>query len=134
MATQRLGRPACGKSLPVRAGAPLGHWIEEKVKPGAVRLTLRDASGYGVGGQDICAGTGVLPSNTRGAGFTMEQFEEELLDYLGGRGSSGSGKGAPEDSADGWQIADSISGEQKGGPERSSGWKTSSGVGCWRSA
>ncbi|KAJ1215918.1 hypothetical protein NDU88_003524 [Pleurodeles waltl] len=81
MATQRLGRPAGGKHLLVRVGAPLGHRIEEKVKPGAVRLTSQDASGYGVGGQDICPGTGVLPSTSRGAGLTLEQFEEELLDY-----------------------------------------------------
>ncbi|KAJ1205338.1 hypothetical protein NDU88_000773 [Pleurodeles waltl] len=81
MATQRLGRPACGKHLLVRVGAPMGHRIEEKAEPGAVRLTSRDASCYGVGGQDICPGTGVLPSTSRGAGLNLVQFEEKLLDY-----------------------------------------------------
>ncbi|KAJ1092756.1 hypothetical protein NDU88_005866 [Pleurodeles waltl] len=81
LATRRLGRPACGKSLPLRVEAPLGHRIEEKVKPRAVRLTSWDASGYGVGGHDICPGTRVLHSTSRGAGLTMERLEEELLDY-----------------------------------------------------
>ncbi|KAJ1088935.1 hypothetical protein NDU88_002089 [Pleurodeles waltl] len=81
MATQLLGQPACGKRLPVRVGAPSGHRIEERVKPGAVRLTSRDVSGPGVGVQDICPGTEVVLSPSRGAGFAMEQIEEELLDY-----------------------------------------------------
>ncbi|KAJ1172373.1 hypothetical protein NDU88_004220 [Pleurodeles waltl] len=81
MATQRLGRPAGGKRLPVRVGAPFGHRIEERGKPGVVHLTSRDAAGYGVGGQDNCPGTGVLPSSSQGAGLNLEHFEEELLDY-----------------------------------------------------
>ncbi|KAJ1156612.1 hypothetical protein NDU88_009330 [Pleurodeles waltl] len=81
MATQQLGRPACGKSLPVRVGAPSGHRIEERAKPGGVCLTSRDVSSPSVGVQDICPGIEVVPSTSRGAGFAMEQLEEELLDY-----------------------------------------------------
>ncbi|KAJ1139389.1 hypothetical protein NDU88_005762 [Pleurodeles waltl] len=80
-AHQWLGWLADGKSLPVRVGAPFGHWLEGRVKPGAVHLTSREAAGHGVLGQDTCPGFGVRPSTSRGAGSNLEHIEEELLDY-----------------------------------------------------
>ncbi|KAJ1160106.1 hypothetical protein NDU88_000608 [Pleurodeles waltl] len=81
MAQQRLGRPAGSKGLPVRVGAPFGHRIEGRVKPGAVHLTSRKAAGLGVGSQDTCSASGVLPFTSRGAGSNLEHIEDELLDY-----------------------------------------------------
>ncbi|KAJ1198723.1 hypothetical protein NDU88_002562 [Pleurodeles waltl] len=56
---QQLGRPAGGKTLPVRVGAPFGHRVEGRVKPGAVYLTSQEASRHGVLGHDDCPGVSV---------------------------------------------------------------------------
>ncbi|KAJ1135674.1 hypothetical protein NDU88_002112 [Pleurodeles waltl] len=80
-ANQRLGRPTGVMCLPVRVGAPLEHWVEGRVKPGAGRPTSRDAAVHGVGGKATCPGTAVRPSTSHGAGLNLEHVEEELLDY-----------------------------------------------------
>ncbi|KAJ1216724.1 hypothetical protein NDU88_004323 [Pleurodeles waltl] len=69
VATRLLGQPACGKRLPVRVGAFSGHRLEERARPGAVRLTPGDVSSPGSGIQDFCPGAEEVPSTSRGAGF-----------------------------------------------------------------
>ncbi|KAJ1131346.1 hypothetical protein NDU88_009683 [Pleurodeles waltl] len=78
----RLGRPANVRRLPVRVRAPSGHRVEERVLSGAVRLTTREATGPGMGGQDLYPRRYEVPSTSRGAGVTeQEVLDEEHLDY-----------------------------------------------------
>ncbi|KAJ1106708.1 hypothetical protein NDU88_004108 [Pleurodeles waltl] len=80
--TRRLGRPACDQRLPVRVGAPSGHRLEERAKPRAVRLTSGEASGPGLGVQEIYPLVEGVPSTSRGAVVVeQEVIEDELLDY-----------------------------------------------------
>ncbi|KAJ1200733.1 hypothetical protein NDU88_004554 [Pleurodeles waltl] len=78
---QQLGRPAGGKSLPVRVGAPFRHRAEGGVKPRAVYLTSWEAARHGVLCQDEGPVFDMRPSTSRGAGSNLEHIEEELLDY-----------------------------------------------------
>ncbi|KAJ1189915.1 hypothetical protein NDU88_006657 [Pleurodeles waltl] len=81
MVNQRFGRPTGVRHLTVRVGAPLGHWVEGRAKPRAVRLTSRDTAVQGIGGKDTCPGTTGRPSTSQGAGLHLDHVEEELLDY-----------------------------------------------------
>ncbi|KAJ1204045.1 hypothetical protein NDU88_007826 [Pleurodeles waltl] len=79
--TRRLGWWACDKRLPVRVGAPSGHRLEERARPGEVCLTSGEASGPGFGFQAVYPVAEGEPSTGRGAGFAeLEHIEEESLD------------------------------------------------------
>ncbi|KAJ1191159.1 hypothetical protein NDU88_000475 [Pleurodeles waltl] len=80
MANLRFRRPSGVQQLSVRVGAPLGHWDEVRAKPGAVRLTPRDAAVQGSGGSDAGPGIAESSSASQGASLRLE-LGEELLNY-----------------------------------------------------
>ncbi|KAJ1218858.1 hypothetical protein NDU88_006430 [Pleurodeles waltl] len=62
--------------------ASRGHRQEERAKPGAVRLTSGEASGPGLGIQEIYPLVEGVPSTSRGTVVVeQEVIEDELLDY-----------------------------------------------------
>ncbi|KAJ1106476.1 hypothetical protein NDU88_003877 [Pleurodeles waltl] len=79
--TRRPGQPACDPRLPVRVGAPSGHRLEERAKPGSVRLTSGEASGPGSGIQEIYPMIKGEPSTSLGAVLVEQEVIKELLDY-----------------------------------------------------
>ncbi|KAJ1163887.1 hypothetical protein NDU88_004339 [Pleurodeles waltl] len=80
MVNQRFGWPSGVKQLQMRVGAPLGHQAVGRAKPGAVRLTSRDAAVQASGGSDAGPRIAERSSNSQGASLRLE-LGEELLDY-----------------------------------------------------
>ncbi|KAJ1204742.1 hypothetical protein NDU88_000180 [Pleurodeles waltl] len=77
-AGQRLGRPAVF-SRPVEVRAPSGHRVEERVQPGAVRLTSREVRVSGEGSS--ASNAGGLRSFPASQGALSGLTGEEDLDY-----------------------------------------------------